>query len=532
MAANTGEGPLCPKCKKYRMIRGSKTKTGRTRWECRATGSGHRDGHRGYCYSTTDPTQPPRTQAGGSQPLPTVFKRQLESVRRYVITSAQNATPIHRRFWLSLRQYARRNNAELLVIPLRYKNPTSIYSRKMRDLEWWDPKLTRFLWNVRKKVNANLTLLADIKTEAAASEPLRGFDSLSGAESAILGHTKLQMRVVPTPQTKLPKLLTTTGAVTVKNYTDTKRGKIGEFHHSLSAVIVEFERKIFHLRHVHADKTTGEFTDLGTRYTPWKPYKAPRPKALIMGDTHVDFIDNKVERATFGEGGMVDSLDPEVLVFHDLLDNYAINPHHVGNPFNAVAKLRAGRSSVAAEVQRAVNFVVERSSGSRPAVIVSSNHDDFLRRWIIRADWKEDAENAEFYLETALKMVRATKLGLGGTETTSPFADLLAPYAPVIRALGLNESYVLAGIELGMHGELGPNGARGSIKNLRRIGVKSVIGHSHTPGIEEGCYQVGTSTRLKLEYNNGPSSWLNTHCLLHADGKRQLINIIDGTWRM
>lgn len=528
MSVNTGEGPLCPKCKKYRMTRGNTTKSGQQRWECRPTGHQTRD----YCYSTTDPSRPPRTAARGGQSPAVVFKRRLGSVRRFVITSAQNATPIHRRFWLSLRQYARRNDAELLVIPLRYKNPTSIYSANMRSQEWWDPKTVPFLWNVRKRINENLSLLADIKTEAAASEPLRGFESLSGAESAILGHTKLQMRVIPTPQTKLPKLLTTTGAVTVKNYTDTKRGKIGEFHHSLSAVIVEFERKIFHLRHVHGDKKTGEFTDLDTRYTPWKPYKAPRPKALIMGDTHVDFIDPKVERATFGPEGMVEALNPQTLVFHDLLDNYTINPHHVGNPFNAVAKLRAKRSSVRMEVARAIEFVVARSSDSHPAVIVSSNHDDFLRRWIIRADWKEDPENAEFYLETALKMVRATKLGLGGTETTSPFIDLLAPHAPVVRALGLNESYVLAGIELGMHGELGPNGARGSIKNLRRIGVKSVIGHSHTPGIEEGCYQVGTSTRLKLEYNNGPSSWLNTHCVLHADGKRQLINIIDGTWRM
>ena len=75
-----------------------------------------------------------------------------------------------------------------------------------------------------------------------------------------------------------------------------------------------------------------------------------------------------------------------------------------------------------------------------------------------------------------------------------------------------------------MHGDRGPNGARGSAKNLRRIGIKSVIGHSHSPQISEGCYQVGTSSRLKLEYNEGPSGWLNTHCVIHADGKRQFVD--------
>jgi hypothetical protein len=100
-----------------------------------------------------------------------------------------------------------------------------------------------------------------------------------------------------------------------------------------------------------------------------------------------------------------------------------------------------------------------------------------------------------------------------------------------VRVLDEDESFRLGGVELGMHGDRGPNGSRGSIRNLRRIGVKSIIGHSHSPGIDEGCYQVGTSTRLRLEYNHGASSWLNCHCILHADGKRQLVVIVDGYWR-
>jgi len=90
---------------------------------------------------------------------------------------------------------------------------------------------------------------------------------------------------------------------------------------------------------------------------------------------------------------------------------------------------------------------------------------------------------------------------------------------------------MVGGIELGMHGNRGLNGSRGSIRNLRRIGVKSVIGHSHCPGIDEGCYQVGTSTRLRLDYNHGASSWLNAHGIVHADGKRQIVVIVDGNWR-
>jgi hypothetical protein len=88
----------------------------------------------------------------------------------------------------------------------------------------------------------------------------------------------------------------------------------------------------------------------------------------------------------------------------------------------------------------------------------------------------------------------------------------------------------IEGIEIGYHGDRGPNGARGSRNAFSKIGVKTVIGHSHSPGIRDGAYQTGTSSRLKLEYNSGPS-WLHTHCVIYPNGKRSLINIIDGKWR-
>jgi hypothetical protein len=254
-----------------------------------------------------------------------------------------------------------------------------------------------------------------------------------------------------------------------------------------------------------------------------------------MGDTHVDFIDPKVEKAT---DEMIAMLEPQHLIWHDLLDGYSANPHHAGNPFNAYAKRKAGIDDVKKEVFRAIDHVAAKTPAGCKSVIVASNHDDFLRRWVVNQDWREDPTNAEFYLATAWAMIRDTKMGDGGTEYPSPFPywfnQRMTDLFPQIdvKTLGGNESFVLGGVELGLHGDRGPNGARGSARNLRRIGVRSIIGHSHSPEINEGCYQVGTSTRLRLEYNGGPSSWLNAHCLLHADGKRQLIVIVGGKWRL
>ncbi len=462
----------------------------------------------------------------------TIFERPLSPTAKcFIVTAAQNATPVHPKWWAILRQIADANEAEILAIPLRYKNPTSQWTGSQQNAEHWAAEVRPFLWNTRKALNSNLTVLADLKIQPTASSPLTGADAISHSSSGIVGHTKVQLKAIPTPSSKMAKLLMTTGACTMANYTDSRSGRIGEFHHSLAAVFVIIDGDLFHARHIHYDAVSESCTDLDIRYTVDGGKKAPRPLALVMGDTHVDFIDPLVEAATFGTGGMVDILKPQHLIYHDLLDAYSCNPHHVGNPFNLIAKAKAQAGNVRAETERAIQFVADRAKKGTLSVVVAANHNDMLRRWMLRHDWKNDPTNAEFYLETALAMVRETRLTARGTEYPDPFTMWFerakVPYTCVLEE---DASFVLGGVELGMHGDLGPNGSRGSAKNLSRIGVKSIVGHSHSPAIEEGCYQVGTSTKLRLEYNHGPSSWLNAHAILHADGKRQLIPIIEGRW--
>lgn len=523
----------CPRCGRKTLVH-SGTRRGKQNWMCR-DGSGDRR----VCYQTVHPERPMQkigSNAHSSRTgTPAKFSRKLGPVKRYVITAAQNATPVHEGFLRCLERYCDHNEAELLVVPIRYKNPTSRWSKSQSNDEEWAAELTRYLWNQRKALNPNIVLLGDVKTQPTAISPLAGFESMTAGESTILAHTKLQLRTVPTPAHKMPKILTTTGAVTVPNYTDSRLGKLGEFHHSLSACVVEIAGKMFHLRQLQGARGDGSFYDLEARYDPERIVHTEQVKALVMGDTHRDFIDPGVEAATFGPGGIIDVCKPETLVWHDVNDNYAVNPHHRHNPFNALAKSLGDREDARAELDRTMDFLVRKTAG-RKGIVIPSNHNDFLRRWILNSDWRElPPSNMLFYLQTATAMVEGTKLTSKGTEYPDPFvywARQSFKGASNIEVLDVDESRVIAGIEVGMHGDLGPNGARGSVRNLRRLGTKSFIGHSHTPGIEEGCYQVGTSTRLRLEYNLGPSSWLNTHGLIYPNGKRALINLIEGCWRL
>ncbi len=462
---------------------------------------------------------------------PPRFTRALDS-KRYLITSAQNATPVDAAFFDALKVAAKHLRAELVVIPLRYKNPTSVWSAKQDHEEWWDPAVVPFLFNTRKKLGPNLVLVGDVKIQPTAGSPLTGFESLTGAESCILGHPKMQFRSVPSPTGRMPKILSTTGACTRRNFTDSKAGKLGAFHHCLGAVVVELEGAKFHLRQINADRTDGSFTDLDKHYTPRGVSKAPPALGLAMGDTHARFTCPMVDRATFGPRGIVETLQPKTLVFHDLFDGYSTNPHHRGNPFIAQAKMRGRLGNVREEIEHAVKFVADRAKG-RQAVIVSSNHDNFLARWIIDTDWRHSPSNAAFYLETAAAMLASTRITGSGAVYGDPFIHWVEKLKgkAAIRCLKADESFELAGIECGMHGHQGPNGARGSVKNLSRLGARVITGHGHSPAIEDGHYRLGTSTPLKLEYTAGPSSWLNSHAVIYASGKRSLITIVDGSWR-
>lgn len=510
----------CPHCGE----RGSLTKNG-----SRVRQNGRQQMYK--CKGCERTTANPLDKAPVPVPAYKKFERRLPSSTRFVITAAQNATDPHISL-KTLQVYCDHNDAQLVVVPIRYKNPTSHWGKNAECDDWWHEDVEPYLYSSRSALNENLILLADIRTQPTAVLPLTGFESMTGACSGILAHPKVQLKSVPTPNHKLPKIMATTGACTVENYTDTPVGKKGGFHHSFGAMLVEIEDDVFYMRQLSACKN-GSIIDLNKRYTPTTVQKAPPAAALIFGDTHAAFADEGVAQANFeGPQSMAAVLNPRRFVWHDVFDNYVGNWHDQKNPFIALAKHRAEMSCVRAEVQLTCDYVNRYGKG-RENVIVPSNHNEGLSRWILDTDWKKDPANMQFYLETALAMVENTSMTESGASTVDPFSYWAAQMLKVPHTLlKRDEAYAALKIELAMHGDIGPNGARGSLANLKRIGVKSVIGHSHSPGIEEGCFQVGTNSKLKVQYNRGPSSWLHTNCVVYANGKRSLLHVIDGRWKI
>jgi len=149
-------------------------------------------------------------------------------------------------------------------------------------------------------------------------------------------------------------------------------------------------------------------------------------------------------------------------------------------------------------------------------IIVKSNHDEFLDKWIINGEWKMNIQNA-------LEYVNYAKLLLDGTAENGIIPYVLNQRFSDVKTLKRDESFKIAGWEVGSHGDIGPNGRWGSFSQFNKLNQKIILGHYHSPHRANDTVSVGTSTKLRLDYNLGASNWSQSHALIFDDETMQLL---------
>ena len=304
------------------------------------------------------------------------------------------------------------------------------------------------------------------------------------------------MRSVATPQHKHPKIMLTTGACTVRNYTDSRAGMLAKFNHCLGALIVEVDGDVFHVRQLNATKQ-GHFIDLDVEFTSDEVRPAKPALSVSMGDIHQRWVLPDVVKATFtAPDSLVKLINPRYLFWHDTVDFHSRNHHHKDDWITGYAKWKFKIECVRTEIEDAIRFVNKYTTGGRKSVVVSSNHDRAVERWLKEADFRKDPVNAKFYLECAQRAIDSAQMTEGGVTFDDPFVSYAQTFAKAnVHFLKPGESKVLAQVEYGFHGDMGPNGSRGNTKNLSKLGVKVTKGHNHTAEIIDGCYSAGKEYR-------------------------------------
>ncbi len=446
--------------------------------------------------------------------------------KTYVVTSAQYRDEdadsiINEEFCDTLEKYCKERGAELLVMTMA--------GRTAHD-NVLDNEVRKYL--LRRDKNLNEKIKASYQSVRPQQiDPVTGLGRFTQSDvTTIFASSKQRLRVIPNSNESLPKVLMTTGALTHPNYKEDRIGKIALKDHIYGAIVVEIEGPTtYHQRQITANRN-GEFVDLGIKYTP-KGTEECSLEALVLGDWHVRDTNPAVREATFE---MIRDFKPKRIIVHDWHNGHSTNPHEEEKYIMRAMYYAQGRASLEQELRddSAELHAIRKVAGDETEiVIVRSNHDEFIDRYLQKGRYLKEPHNWRIGHELALACYNPENPKL---RIKNPLQEGLARYGGIpanVTFLDRNQDYKVLGWQLGAHGDRGGNGARASVKGFEDSYGKSISGHSHTPEILRNTYRVGTSTHLSLSYNEGASSWMNTHGLLWGNGKVQLVNIIDGKWR-
>lgn len=449
-------------------------------------------------------------------------KQHDSTKKRFLVTWAQSDTAVHKGFLKNIESYAKYIDADILCIAGRYSNPSSLSaSRAIKTKEkviknTWDNSILPYLDANRHNLHEHLVVLSDVKIQPTASTPLTSLNGLTGLESCIVGHPRSHLKFLPVLEGYPNKLLLTTGAITLENYTDTKIGKASEFNHQIGCVIVELDGDIFHIRQIIAEKN-GDFYDLHNRLINGTVHSNNKIEVAVLGDIHLTSEDKENVDISFE---MLDKFNPNHVILHDIIDHSSISHHEKRNPFQLLKREQDGSNSLQREIDYMRNWFKNRPKYNY--VVPSANHNDFIDRWLQNDDWRKEGNKALY-----LKYANVTAEGLAPKGIT---AYILETEFDHIKCLGVDESYSVLGWELSLHGDRGASGSRGSAIQFKNLNVKNVTAHTHSASKMDGHCCVGTLTKLRMGYNLGMSAWNPSNVLIYPNGKAQHIHITRGRY--
>lgn len=461
-------------------------------------------------------------------------------IARYVLTSLQNNTYLHP-CWPTLLNIAERLDAELMVGSFSYvqkaQGSEKRGTEKQERAQWWAPDVEPYICDELVQLAPGLMWNGHTQNWPTAVEPLSGMDNYNGRASGIFPHAKLQMKSIATIQEDPTKFQYTTGTVGLMNYIQRKAGQKAEFDHVFGGLLVEVDSEgNWWVRQLIADNK-GVIYDLETIYRPdGAAEKHDGVEAVQWGDIHVAQLEQWMFDLCWGKDGMIDVLRPRQQFFHDLIDFESRSHHNLKDPHVAFKLWKHGRDSVSKEVFDVGEFLKKSQRPWCRSRVVPSNHNEHLGKWLKEGTVLRDPQNAIIFHDLNADWYRAIAANDNDFDPLRRAVEKINP-APGVEWLSRRRKCIIlkargGGLEMGLHGDKGPRGARGNIRNLAKLGRRVCIGHSHEAGIFNGAWQAGVTGRLDMEYaSDSPSGWSHSHIIVHRNGKRQMVTIWNRQWR-
>lgn len=440
---------------------------------------------------------------------------------RFFVTAAVAGAEVDLNFLKSVENFCEKNKAKLIVLLMReHQTPLSkqeyIYAPEIFELYGRGLAVTEYVFN------KNLRAM-DAQLNPQQIMPLTGLNrygiSGEGKFSILVASTKQHMQVLPTGNESYPRIMHSTGVITVPNYLANRAGRMAEQDHTIGGLIVEISKDKFALRQVQSDND-GSFVSIGKRYFPDGRVEAERAEAFIMGDLHAGMHCEKTLKAWYQ---VFKEVQPKRIALHDIFDGLSIS-HHLSN--KPIERMNRPENMASLQVELATTHAVlqeikKNAPQDANLYIIPANHNEHLDRYLDEYRYIEDDLNVKIAHELQTLRMQGVKNVLKyAIDRDSDFVWL-----------DRNSDFLVEGFNLNVHGDIGPNGSRGGPASLELAYGKAIAGHSHTPGIRHKMVHVGTTSKLKLGYNKGPSSWLNASSNLYKGGLFEIIISVEGNWK-
>ena len=460
---------------------------------------------------------------------------------RYILTSIQNNTHLHASF-ANMQAFAKFYDAELIIGTYSYQlasyGPKAVKRGKHRrqDAElWYAPEAKPYIVDESVQLAPGLIWAGEQNILPTAKHPLTGFEDYNGRASNIVPHAKIAMESVASMADEPTKFNYSTGTITQRNYLQKRAGILAEQKHSYGGLLVEVDHNgVWFVRQLHVDED-GSIMDIGPVGTSGVVARdgqvsvEPTVLSVYLADVHAAELDVWVKDATWGDGGFIDQLRPSTQFAGDVFSMSSRSPHETKDFHQRYLKHTLGAELVDEEVQQAADVLNDANRDFCELIIVPANHDRHLNRWLNEADFRVDPANAKYFCWLQYNVLDAIDRGDKDFNILE-FALVEAGLDKSVRFLSTDESFLVAGIENGLHGDLGPNGARGSTKGLTKLGRPINKGHDHSAAIRDGVYSAGVCS-FSFGYTKGPSSHSVSHIVTYRNGSRAVITMFDGRFR-
>ncbi len=446
------------------------------------------------------------------------MEKKILKHKRFLITTAVAECDIDENFFASMKQYCKENNAMLLILPA---------AREVRNL---NPILKNENIVINDiHLNKNF-FINTIKLSPKQIDPITSLLRIGQRNgSFVFASPKQRLFFVPTTKNKLPHALITPGAITLAHYKSNsyqqmRLDRIADNDHIMGGLVVEIkDEHTFHFRHIENIDKDGSFYDLNKHYTP-KGSSIVTTRAMVMGDLHSAQKDPVVFEKFLDIANVI---KPEEIILHDVFDGLSINHHNAKKHITRARIMGDKKITLENEIEILRSDLLKIMGYTKRTIIVKSNHDEWLNQLIESGDYMYDPIN----FRTISSVVTPYMNG------EDPLKFLVDIKGENLVWLTRRDDYFIKGrngisVQVGAHGDRGANGARGSMRSVENAFGSAIVGHGHAPQRLRKVDMVGTCQFLNVEYNEGDvSSWVNSLAIMHQDGSRQIINVINGQWR-